>query len=223
MKIIKYNTSSDITIEFQDEHKVQIDTTYCNFTKSINNPYDIRVCGKGYIGEGKFSYQENHVINKIYDVWKILLSRCYDELQRELNIAYKDCDVCEEWRNLQNFGRWYENNYYDVGDGKRMHIDKDILVKGNKLYSPETCLIVPQRINMIFMSKGRKDDLPTGVRQNPSGTYASHYNGIRYGTYKTLEEAVAEHDKQKRIHIRQVVEEYGDKLPPKVIEALLAW
>jgi hypothetical protein len=223
MKIIRYNTSSDITVEFQDEHKYQLNTTYGNFTKSINNPYDIRVCGKGYIGEGKYSYQNDNKVNTVYDIWKNMLRRCYSDRLRWKYPAYEDSEMIDEWLNLQNFCEWYFDSYYDVGDGSRMHIDKDILFKNNKLYSPETCLIVPQRMNMIFMTKSRKDDLPNGISHNTSGTYASYYNGKRFGTYKTLDEAVEEHNKQKRIHIRQVVEEYGNKLPQKVINALLNW
>jgi hypothetical protein len=51
-------------------------------------------------------------------------------------------------------------------------------VNGNKIYSPETCLLVPQRINMIFMSKGRTTDidLPTGIRRVDSGYYVSYNN-----------------------------------------------
>lgn len=224
MKIIQYTNAGDITIEFQDEHKVRVNTTYSNFQKSVNNPYDIRVCGKGYIGEGKFSYQENLVINKVYDIWKIMLSRCYDELQRGHNMAYEDCEVCEEWHNLQNFGKWYEDNYYNVGDGKRMHIDKDIIIKGNRIYSPETCLLVPQRINMIFMKKNRKvdPDLPQGIRRCVGGFMVS-YNTEYLGIFTELNDAIDVYLKAKRLHIKEVVEDYGDSLPEKVQKVLLSW
>jgi hypothetical protein len=74
------------------------------------------------------------------------------------------------------------------------------------------------------MTKSRKDDLPTGIIHNKeSDTYVTHYNGVRYGKYETLEEAVVEYDRQKRIHIKEVAEEYKNILPSHVCEALLQW
>ena len=152
MKIVRYKRADDITIEFQDKHKFQIDTTYVNFKRSINNPYDPRIYGKGYRGVGEVTYIKDGVTNGVYSIWKNILRRCYDETQRVNNPAYEDCEMCDDWCNYQIFGGWHRDSWYDVGEG-RMHVDKDILFKGNRLYSPETCILVPQRINMIFMSK----------------------------------------------------------------------
>jgi hypothetical protein len=223
MKIIEYTNTASAIIEFQDEHKYTTNTTYQNFKiGKIANPYDKTVFGIGCLGVGGYMAKVNNKLTDEYNSWKNLLARCYSDKYRYLHKTYEDCYMCDDWLNFQNHAAWYYENWYDVGEG-RMHIDKDILIKGNKLYSPETCLIVPQRVNMMFMTKGRKDDLPTGITKNTSGTYVSCYNGKRYGTFKTLEEAVKEHDKQKRIHIKKVVEEYGNKLPPQIQEILLKW
>ena len=65
------------------------------------------------------------------------------------------------WHNYQNFAQWFNENRYDV-EG-RLHIDKDILYPGNKIYCPDTCLLVPQRINMLFLNKPNKRGLPNGI------------------------------------------------------------
>jgi hypothetical protein len=137
------------------------------------------------------------------------------------HLAYKDCEVCSEWHNFQVFADWYENNYYDIGEG-RMHIDKDILGKGSKIYSPDTCIFVPQRINMIFMTKARKDELPNGITKNID-SYTSHYNGKKLKKCNTLEEAINIHNEAKRNHIKQIAEEYKEKIPNRVYEALINW
>ena len=224
MKIISYNLCSDIQVEFQDEHKFVANTTYQNFKrKVISNPYDITVSTMGYLGEGKYLSKIDDIVTPIYATWRNMLKRCYDESDRYLHPTYENCTVDKGWHNFQTFASWYEENFYQIND-ERMHIDKDILIKDNMIYSPKTCIFVPQRINMIFMVKRRKDNLPNGIKHNKaSNTYTSYYNGIRYGRYKMLEEAVDEHDKQKRIHIRRVIEEYGNKLPDRVINALLSW
>ena len=62
---------------------------------------------------------------------------------------------------FQNFAKWFDDNKYEV-DG-RLHIDKDILYPNCKIYSPETCLLIPQRINMLFLNKPNKRGLPNGI------------------------------------------------------------
>ena len=69
--------------------------------------------------------------------------------------------------NFQNFAQWYDNHKYEC-DG-RLHIDKDIKYPGNKLYSPYHCILVPQRINMLFSNKLNKRGLPNGIDKNKKG------------------------------------------------------
>jgi hypothetical protein len=225
MKIVEFRNKYDMVVEFQNEFKNRVQTYYQNFIKGrVRDRFTRNICGVGYVGIGEYTasnYKDSSCKNsKQYKVWYALLERCYKEEIRSKYPAYIGCSVTEEWLNFQNFYKWWDENWYDVGEG-RMHIDKDILIKNNKIYGSEYCLFVPQRINMIFMNKERKDDLPTGITRNTSGTYVSHYNGTRYGTYKTLDEAVSEYEKQKRKHIKQVADEYGDKLPIKVYNALI--
>lgn len=224
MKIISYNLSNDIRVKFLDEHGYETNTTYSNFTiGKISNPYDRRIHGMGYLGEGKYYTDKTELEFKTYCAWRKMLERCYSERFRHLNLAYVGCTVVDEWHNYQNFAEWYISNYNEVGT-ERMHIDKDILVKDNTVYSPETCLIVPQRINMIFMTKTRKNDadLPNAICRCVNGFRAS-YNGKSLGVYKTLEEAINKHDTVKRIHIKDVAEEYKGKIQTKLYDAMLRW
>lgn len=75
-----------------------------------------------------------------YRTWKSMLRRCYYEKD---NISYNDCKVCEEWLLFSNFKSWMEEQNYEAG----LHLDKDILVPGNKLYSPSNCVFIPNEIN----------------------------------------------------------------------------
>lgn len=135
MKIIDYKNSANVTVEFQDEFKYEITTTYNNFKrKVIKNPYDKTVCGVGYVGEGNYLTKRNHRPTVQYTDWSHIIIRCYKEKERKLHPAYENCTVCNEWLNFQTFAKWYDKNFYDIGHG-RMHIDKDILHKGNKVYN----------------------------------------------------------------------------------------
>jgi hypothetical protein len=224
MKIIKVLPDDRVTVQFQDEYKFEKDIHWNNFKKgNVKNPYDKIHFNVGYLGAGDYYSISKGYRPESYDVWLNMIRRCYSEKHKELHPAYYNIsEVCAEWHNYQIFAEWYENNKYNANG--RLHIDKDILVKGNKIYSPETCLLVPQRINMIFMTKSRKDDLPNGIIHNKSSnTYVAFYNGIKYGKYKTLEEAVDEHNRQKRLHIKEVAEEYKNIIPSHVYESLLQW
>lgn len=140
---------------------------------------------------------------------------------RHLHPAYENCTVCKEWHNFQTFCDWYFKNYYDYTGG-RLHIDKDILNKGNTVYAPDRCLLVPQKINMIFMTKAKKtdQDLPNAIYRCKNG-FRSSYNGKSLGTFKTLDEAITAHDTEMIKHIKQLAEEYKTILPKKVYKALI--
>lgn len=227
MKIIEYNNSSNIVVEFQDEYRAKVKTTYVNFQRrQVRNPYDKTVYGVGYLGEGKYKvYIDQEHLEPVYNVWRTLLGRCCTEKHREQFPAYADCQVCDEWLCYQNFAEWWNENMYHVGT-ERMHIDKDIMYSDNKLYSPDTCIIVPQSINEIFHLSGRKTkdkDLPYTIRRTNKGMYSVSYKSESLGIYNTVDECLTVYMKAKRKHIKEKVKEMEDELPDKVKSILLNW
>lgn len=225
MKIVKVLPDDRLIIQFQDDNEFEKEIHWVNFKSgNVKNPFNITMYGVGYIGDGIYkTNDEKGNRTKEYTSWKNLLRRCYSEEDKQKYPAYYGiCTVCKEWFNFQNYASWYNNNFYDIGSG-RMHLDKDVLFKNNKLYSPETCLFLPQRINMIFLEQPNKYNLPSAISLTASGKYHADYNTKRLGNFNTLEEAIKAHEIEKRIHIKQVAEEYKLLLPPKVYNALLAW
>lgn len=226
MKIIEELPNGKCIIEFQDDFKFQKEINNTNFMSgNVRNPYDKSLYGVGYLGVGKYNTFGDNKSHKTipYIFWFNLMERCYSEKRRDKHMTYKDVYLCDEWCNFQVFAEWVDNNYYCV-EGERMHLDKDILVRGNRVYSPETCLIVPQRINMMFMSKEKKTDpdLPNAIYRCVNG-YKAAYNGKSLGVFRTLDEAIEKQEKTKRIHIRNVADEYKDRISEKVYNALYNW
>jgi len=223
MEIIESHGINDIKIMFLDDNNFITKTTYSNFKRgSVLNPYDKTTYNIGYLGEGEWSSIKSNPIN-IYYIWRGILERCYSEKSCiKYKSYYNICTVCKEWHNYQNFAEWYFKNYYQV-DNERMHLDKDILIKNNKIYSPDTCLIVPQRINMLFMQKRNSRNLPNGITLIKNGKYLAKYNGNNIGVFNKLEDAVDAHGCKQIEHIRKIAEEYKDKIPLKVYEALYLW
>ena len=137
---------------------------------------------------------------------------------QEKEPTYKECTVCTEWHNFQAFAEWYENNYYEIPN-ESMSLDKDILFKGNKIYSPETCVFVPKNINSLFTKcdKSRGND-PIGAHQSPSGNYqvqCNNVNGKRIylGTYSNKEEAFRVYKRYKEKVIKEVIDLYECVIP----------
>lgn len=85
-----------------------------------------------------------------YSKWKDMLMRCYSDKFQEKHPTYKGCLVCDEWLVFSNFKKWMINQ-----DWVDKHLDKDIKIPNNKIYSPDTCLFVPPKLN-LFMCNNRK-------------------------------------------------------------------
>jgi len=156
-----------------------------------------------------------------------MFNRCYDLKFQEKEPTYKGCYVSDEWHNFQNFGGWYDENYYEVQDEK-MTLDKDILIKGNKIYSSEVCIFVPKRINSLFVKiKATRGNLPIGVHfSDIRRKYISQCNigngkRVTVGSFDTPEEAFYAYKEFKENYIKQIAEEYKNKIPFKLYSAML--
>ena len=160
MKIVEYNNSNDIIVEFQDEYKYKIHTTYQVFHRgNVKNPYYPSVYGVGIVG-AKYPISKNGNLIKEYDIWKCVLRRCFDEKTKEKQPTYKNVTCCKEWLLYENFYKWLhsQENFDKWLNGYKWAVDKDILVKGNKIYSPDACCLVPQNVNSVFIVKNIKEE-----------------------------------------------------------------
>ena len=225
MKIIECINARNIVVIFDNGYKTK--TEYSQFKKGqIKNPYDKTIYNVGYIGEG---YYKLITHKNIYKHWSSMIRRCYADNKNKFNPTYKDCSVCEEWHNFQNFGKWFDENYYTI-ENETMALDKDILVKGNKTYSPETCVFVPQRINSLFLKRNKsRGKYPIGTSYNKRDKkYEScchMYKNNRYtrhaiGNFDTPTEAFNVYKTFKEQYIKQVANEYKEKIPKKLYDAM---
>lgn len=166
MRIIEYNNANDIIIEFQDEYKTKINTRYSHFLNGdIKNPYHPDLYNVGINGN-KYPSRKNGCKVKEYNAWTNILTRCYDKKYKEKNPTYIDSVFCKKWLLFENFYEWMhqQKNFDKWLNGEKWAVDKDILVKGNKIYSPETSCLVPPNVNLLFTKCDKaRSDLPIGV------------------------------------------------------------
>lgn len=87
----------------------------------------------------------------VYVTWTSMLARCYSDKVQSKSPTYKGCTVCDEWLTFSNFRAWMIKQDY-----RGKELDKDLLFKGNKVYSPETCVFVSRMVNLFMGDHGAK-------------------------------------------------------------------
>ena len=228
MKIVEYNNNCDVIIEFQDEHKYRVHTSYQAFKKGkCKNPFYPSVFGHGYLGidkngnvpKTKEFKDGKYVITWEYHKWQNMLKRCFDNKYKEKKPTYKDVSCCNRWLCFANFLEDLEilKQEYNWDDDIKLNLDKDILNKNNKIYSLENCVLVPNWINLLFIkSDASRGDCPIGVcyrKQAKKYQALCSINGKRKGLgyYNTIEEAFNAYKQAKEQEIKRVADECVSK------------
>ena len=222
IEIIKSNGSNECTIMFDDENNTILENiVYGNIKKgTINNPNKPTIAGVGYKGVGKFKCVYESIF---YSKWINMIKRCYSYNLLDKWESYKGVTVCEEWHNFQVFAEWFEKNYNpEVMQG--WHLDKDILIKGNKIYSPETCCFVPEEVNNMFVTRNTVRGIyPIGVRKHFKKFLAQirQDNKTKFlGSFNTPKEAFQAYKTAKEFHIKEVADKWKDLIDPRVYQVM---
>jgi len=213
------------TIEFVGEHPCEVEASLSNLAKGfVKNPMKPVVCGKGYIGVGKYDTK-----GEAYDTWYGMLYRCYtdnEETQRYVNTT-----VCSRWLNFQNFAEDYSEMLAQV-NVERPQLDKDLLsgLDRGLLYSKETCCILPHRINtalQMVCTVTKVTDAPCGVSLNrQTGKYKAQISRNGKGSVigsetTTIEAATIKYRQEKSKYLADLAEEYKYQLPARTYSALV--
>ena len=181
--------------------------------------------GVGVTGEGCRNY--GSLGKKSFSVWKEMLRRCYDVKFLENNETYIGCSVSEFFRYYDNFHQWCIKQ---VGFGREgFALDKDILIKGNKIYSEDVCVFVPQQINnCCIRSTNRRGEYPVGVSWNKQAqkfeTYITRFGKRKnLGLFHTVQEAFLVRKEAKEKYMKELAEFWKDEVDTRVYKALTNW
>lgn len=129
---------------------------------------------------------------KIYETWSNMIARCYSSAYKKGKPTYEGSVVCDQWLIFSSFKRWMDGQ-----DWQGKCLDKDYLLHGNKIYSPETCLFIPKLINSFIASTitKRKELLCGAFFNEKTGRFyakcSNPFTGknINLGTFNTEREA----------------------------------
>ena len=217
-------------VKFLDDFGAIITTSSLR-TGKVGNPYHKSLCGVGYLGLGEYKPTINGKHSKEYNAWNNMIKRCYNEEYRiKLTPSYFNTTMCDEWLNFQNFAKWYSNNYPHHIDDIKFSIDKDLKQLGNlnKIYSSDTCIFLPEKINTyIAVKKSNNTSGITGVNFDKSRNKwmcrsrdFSKCINVNLGRFKDIEEAhqayinfKLEQDEKARQYLRDL-----NYLPEEIIQ-----
>ena len=182
------------------------------------------------VNDRKYPSWDGKKILKEYDLWRRLIARCSQKIW-DKHPTYKGTHFSDNFSNYSFFYEWCQTQ---VGfcnkdeKGRCWNLDKDLLGKGNKVYSEDTCVFVPQRINLLLTKRGAsRGDWPVGVSWDKStkkfqascnkGGGKQQYLGL----FSTPQEAFQAYKEHKEAYIKSLAEKYKDQLDPRAYQALL--
>lgn len=226
-EIINYKDSKNVKVKFVGSNNI-VNTTMSqirtgqvkdNCTHNLIYGVGIRDC----------EYRSGGKNEREYQIWYSMLRRCYSEKAQNSLHTYTDCYVHDRWLVYSNFKNDINNM---IGfNNLDWELDKDLLVKGNKLYSKETCCFVPKILNcLILNSKASRGELPIGVHKfsNSKNCYQVYckdfyLNRKHLGVFSEIDEAFLVYKNFKESVIKQYAEFYKSSIDLTVYNALMNW
>lgn len=226
--VIDYKSAREVTVMFYNPMCV----VQCQLGHlrrgQVKNPLIPSFYGKGYIGVGSYTKKDF----RAFSLWTAMLRRSYCSSFHKKQHTYEDVEVCEEWLCFQNFAQWcYNQKFYNTKDGKGnlYQLDKDLLTKGSKVYSPNTCCFIPTVLNNLIKPKPiSTGNYPIGVSlHRKTGKFVARMKAFgRYehlGLFDTPEQAFLVYKEKKEAQIKIVAKEWESKIEGKAYEALESW
>lgn len=224
-KIVKYNDAKDVEIQFLNTDYETAATLDNIKSGGVKDRYVPSVYGVGTVGN-KYPIKVNDVQTKEYGLWKSMLRRCYSDNFKKKNPTYIDCEVSDKFKSYEYFYEWCNKQIGFGVDG--FEIDKDLLIKGNKIYSESTCVFLPQEINTLLIkctaSRGKH---PIGVCWNKTKkSFVAHVGKSKgkqehLGYFKTEIEAFNAYKQAKEAFIKEQANKWKSQIDIGAYEALM--
>ena len=224
-KVLKYNNNENVEIQFLNtgyETVVRLGNIRSGYVK---DPYVPSVYGVGITGT-KYPSKVNGVKTKEYTLWCSMLKRCYSDSSKKEYPTYEDCEVSDKFKSYEYFYEWRINQ---IGfDNEGWHLDKDLLNKGNKVYSESTCVFIPSEINSLLVKReALRGEHFIGVCWNKTSkafmAQVSKGKGKseRLGLFNTEIEAFKAYKQAKESFIKEQAEKWKGEIDERAYEALM--
>ena len=224
-KILKYNNARNVEIQFL---KTGFETTaQLGDIKigKVKDKYLPSVCGVGIVGI-KYPISEGGVQIKEYTLWNSMLKRCYSDCSKKKRPTYEGCEVSDKFKSYEYFYEWCNKQ---IGfNNKGWQLDKDLLVKGNKIYSEDSCVFLPNEINLLLTKRtASRGNHLIGVYYHKRGkvfmAQVSKNKGKpeRLGFFNTELEAFNAYKTAKESFIKEQAEKWKSQIDIRAYNALM--
>ena len=224
-KILKYNGTSNVEIQFlKTGFKTSVQLINIK-SGSIKDSYIPSVCGVGILGTKYPSKVNGRNINE-YNLWKNMLERCYSDNSKKKNPTYEGCKVSENFLHYEYFYEWCHSQ---IGfDNEGWHLDKDLLIKGNKVYSESTCVFLPREINQLLIKcESLRGEHLIGVSWHKRdkafmARVSKNKGGSEWlGYFNTELEAFNTYKQAKESFVKEQAEKWQSQIDPRAYNALI--
>ena len=182
--------------------------------------------GVGYNSLGEFKTKICGNRTPAYKAWSNMIERCYSPEFHKRQPAYIGCTVADEWHDYQVFAKWFSDHEYS---GLGYQLDKDLLYRGNKVYSPDTCCFVPRELNTLVISCQKARGIyPQGVDfRSITNRFRAQIriNGskLSLGEFHCPQDAHKAYIVAKEAYTKSKAIEWKDRIAQDVFEALMNW
>ena len=225
-KILKYNDTTNVEIRF-------INTSFETVARlghirngKVKDPYSPSVYGVGITGT-KYPITIDGVKTKEYGLWKDMLTRCYSDTYQKKQPTYEGCKVSENFKSYEYFYEWCNSQ---VGfDVKGFDLDKDLLIKGNKVYSENTCIFIPREINTLLVKrKASRGKYLIGVYwSKTANAFVAHVKSKgkskHLGYFTTEIEAFNTYKTAKEAFVKEQANKWKGKIDVRAYNALMSY
>ena len=224
-KVLKYNDYYEVEIQFL-KTGFKVVATLGNIKRgSVKDPYLPSVFGVGILGV-KYPPSINGRNTKEYDLWHSMLRRCYSGKSKKKYPTYEGCEVSDNFKSYEYFYDWCHKQ---IGFGNEdWHLDKDLLVKGNKVYSESTCVFIPKDINLLLTkSTASRGKHLIGVYFNKKSkafvamVSRNKGNPEYLGLFKTETEAFNAYKTAKESFVKEQAEKWKGQIDDRAYNALM--
>ena len=228
-KIVKYNDSYNVEIQFLKTGYETVALLNNIRNGRVKDPYSPSVYSIGIAGT-KYPSTINGVLTKEYDLWHSMLQRCYSDSYKKNHLTYQGCEVSENFKSYEYFYEWCNQQvgFDNDGNGNPFHLDKDLLVKGNKIYSEDSCVFIPAEINsLLTKSTASRGEHLIGVHWCKKGkafkAQISKNKGKRehLGLFKTEIEAFNAYKQAKEAFVKEQANKWKSQIDDRAYNALM--
>ena len=224
-KIVKCNDSKNVEIQFlKTGFETVVQLGHIKSGK-VKDPCVPSVYGVGVLGT-KYPPTISGRNTKEYDLWKSMLRRCYNDVYKKQRPTYEGCEVSENFKSYEYFYEWCHKQ---IGFGNQgWHLDKDLLVKGNKVYSEDSCVFIPADVNLVLTKRtsSRGQHLIGVCWHKKDKVFVAQVNKNKgkqeyLGSFKTETEAFNAYKVAKESFIKEQANKWKGQIDDRAYNALM--